>query len=370
MINSRRDFLGATARSAVFPTLVGLTRARPQSGLSIDWGYPEGAIRVGLNENPLGPSPRAIRAMTEALLQGSRYPKPQALVDKLAKLHRVEPEWIVLGCGSGEILRNLPSAFAREGELVAAREAYRSAATAAEKLKVPVHLVPLDEQFRHDLQAMAAAINSKTRLVVVSNPNNPTGTILPAQDLRNFADAIPKDAVYVVDEAYIHYAPQSEVSGLPKERSNVLVLRTFSKVYGLAGLRVGYGIAHPDLIKKLKENTFMYNVNAVGFAGALAALDDAEHVERSRALLRDGKLFWERTLRAMNADFVPSQAPFFLLNTGDDGEEVESRLQELKVYVRRGKDWDLPGYIRISYGTMDQNRAVASALRKSLKPST
>ncbi|MGH8245211.1 MAG: aminotransferase class I/II-fold pyridoxal phosphate-dependent enzyme, partial [Gammaproteobacteria bacterium] len=196
MTTSRREFLMAATAAAAL--------TRPGLGATTDWGYPDGAFRVGLNENPLGPSPRALKAMAAALAQGHRYPKPQALFERLARLHGVEPEWIVLGCGSGELLRIIPPALARDGEIVTVREAYRSVPSSAERLKIPVQMVPVDAEFRHDLDAMGRAIHSGTRVVVVCNPNNPTGTVLPANAVRQFAESIPEHAVCVIDEAYIH----------------------------------------------------------------------------------------------------------------------------------------------------------------------
>ncbi len=363
---SRRDFFATAAGAAVLSAFAPDVKARSNSSLHIDWGFPEGAIRVGQNENPLGVSPRAARAMAEAIVHGNRYPKPKTLADRIAKLHGVDPEWLVFSAGSGDILKAIPRAFAQDGEVVTAKESYRDLPSEAERMKIPVHMIPVDKNFRHDLNAMANVISSKTRVVNVTNPNNPTGTVLPAADLRRFADAIPKGAVYVIDEAYIHFAPEADVSALVKERENVLVLRTFSKIYGLAGMRIGYAVGHPDLIKVLKPHAGRY-VNPVGYAGALAALDDIEYQKRYLALLREAKQFYEQKLTSMGVEYAPSVTPFFLLNTGEKGEDVDKRLQEHKIFVRPGKDWDMPSYIRISYGTMEENKAVMAALGKTLK---
>lgn len=363
---SRREFFATAAGAAVLSALEPEARARSNSHLQIDWGYPEGAIRVGQNENPLGVSPKAAKAMAEAIVHGNRYPKPKTLAERIAKIHGVDPDWLLFAPGSGDILKGIPRAFAQDGEVVTAKESYRDLPSEAERMKIPLQMIPLDQKFCHDLNAMASAINSKTRVVNATNPNNPTGTVLPADELRKFADAVPKDAVYVIDEAYIHFVPEADTSALAKERKNVLILRTFSKIYGLAGMRIGYALGHPDLIKVLRPFAARY-VNPVGYAGALAVLDDIEYQERFRTLLRESKQFYQRKLAEMGAQYIPSQTPFFLLHTGEDGEEVEKRLQDLKIFVRRGKDWDMPPYIRISYGTMDENRAVAAALKKTLK---
>ena len=367
---SRRRFLTYAASGAVAAPLGARTRPRLAPSTPVDLGYPDGACRVGLNENPLGASPRALRAMTEALQQAHRYPKPQPLADKLAKHHGVDPEWVVLASGSSELLRNIPPALAVDGEIVTAREAYRSVPSTAEKLRIPCRMVPVDAALRHDLKAMAEAINPRTRVVLVCNPNNPTGTVLSAAELRAFADAVPREAVYVVDEAYIQFAPQADVMGLVKGRNNVLVLRTFSKAYGLAGMRVGYAVGHPDVVKKLRALSLVYNVSTVAYAGALAALEDTDHVERSRAHVRECRQFYDRAMAPWGRRYVPSETTFFLLESGEEGDEVERRLGELGVFIRRGTDWDLPIHIRVSYGTMEENRAVVAALRRTLRPQT
>jgi len=169
-----------------------------------------------------------------------------------------------------------------------------------------------------------------------------------------------------MDEAYIHYTPEADVSAAVAAHKNLLVLRTFSKIYGLAGLRIGYAVGHPDLVNRLREYTSFFNINAVGFAGALAALDDTEHIARCRALLREGKEFWEKTLTTRGTPFVRSEVPFFLVDTGREADIVERRLGADKIYVRRGRNWDMPRHLRISFGTMDENRAVAAALEKAL----
>lgn len=363
---SRREFFATAAGAAVLSVFEPHGHARPGPGLNIDWGYPEGAIRVGQNECPLGVSSKAARAMAEAIVHGNRYPRPKTLAERIAKLHGVDVESLVFSPGSGDILKAIPRAFATDGEVVVAKEAYRELPSEAERMKLKVHMIPVDGNYRHDLDAMANAINNRTRVVLVTNPNNPTGTVLSAEALRKFADAVPPEAVYVIDEAYIHFTPQADVSSLAKERKNVLVLRTFSKIYGLAGMRIGYAIGHPDLINVLRPFAARY-VNPVGYAGALAVLDDIEYQERYRALVRESREFYQKKLSEMGVETIPSETPFFLLNSREEGEELEKRLQEHKIFVRRGKDWDMPPYIRISYGTMEENRLVVSALKKCLR---
>ena len=208
---SRRQFLTAAAGAAVAPVLFPgrEAAAAPQqiAGMDIDWGYPEDAVRVGLNENPLGVSPKAAKAMIDAVQYGNRYLRSSNLTDKIAKLHGVEANQIVYGCGSTELLTNVPWAFAQDGEIVTGKQAYRDLPAEASRMGITTHMVPLDSTLTHDLDAMANAINDKTRVVNLTNPNNPTGTAVPAEEVRKFASVVPKEAVYLIDEAYIHLRP-------------------------------------------------------------------------------------------------------------------------------------------------------------------
>ena len=371
---SRRQFLRATAGAAVAPALFPgrEAAAAPQrlAGMDIDWGYPEDAVRVGLNENPLGVSPKAAKAMVDAVQYGNRYLRSSDLTDKLAKLHGVEVNQIVYGCGSTELLTNVPWAFAQDGEIVTGKQAYRDLPAEASRMGITTHMVPLDSTLTHDLDAMANAINDKTRVVNLTNPNNPTGTAVPAEEVRKFAGVVPKEAVYLIDEAYIHFAPESDSSAVVHDYDNVLVLRTFSKIFGMAGIRVGYGIGHPDLIRKMRRYSVRNNISVVGFAGALAAMDDTEHMDNYRALLRESREYYGRELTAMGVEHYPSRTPFFVLNAERDGTKVVEELQEHNVFIRRGNDWDLPTFVRVTYGTMDDNRKTLTALKKVLGKDT
>ncbi len=374
MKTSRRQFLATAAGAVAAPALlpgVEAVAAPPQLGnLGIDWGFPEDAVRVGLNENPLGVSPVAARAMLSAVVHGNRYLRSSTLIDKLAKLHGVDNDWITFGCGSTELLMNAPWGFAQGGEIVTGKEAYRDLPNESQQMGITTHMVPLDSSLTHDLGAMANAINDRTRIINVTNPNNPTGTLLPVQDLRAFARGVPAECVFLIDEAYIHFAPDEEASDLVREFDNVLILRTFSKIFGMAGIRVGYAVGHPDMIGKLRRYGVRNNVNTVGFVGAIAALDDTDHMEKYRNLLREGKDFYKKELDAAGIDHLPSWTPFFLINTHGDGQQVVDALVEHSVFIRRGVDWDLPTYVRVTYGTMEENLKVLAALKQVMPEGT
>jgi histidinol-phosphate aminotransferase len=323
-------------------------------------------VRAHISENPLGPSPRALRAMERTLACANRYPQSAALAARLARLHGVEPDQVVLGAGVTELLRNVPRAFARDGNIVMAREAYRSVATAAHQLGIPCRLVPVDRELKHDLAAIADALDADARVVAICNPNNPTGTVLSARAVEDFAAALPKRVVCVVDEAYVDFTPEASVGALAAGVSNVLVLRSFSKTHGLAGARVGYGIGHPDLTRKLADWCLPYNVGTIGCAAALAALDDFEHVARTRAYARECRDFYHHALARYGADYVPGETMSFLFAARQDGRVFAQRLEELGVIVRPGWHWDLPSHVRVSYGTMEDNRAIAAAIHRAV----
>jgi len=378
---SRREFLAAASAAlplaaascsppAPAPAAAPAAPApRPAAGPppGLDWGFPPGAVRVGLNECPLGPSPRAVEAMGRVLGQAHRYLRSTALQRALARKHGVDPSWIALGCGSTEHLQNAPRAYCgTDGEVVSARQAYRELPAAARLLGRPVHLVPLDAAQRHDLAAMAQAVTPRTRLVCVTNPNNPTGTLLPAAEIASFAKALPPEVVLVLDQAYIEFAPAADCVHLVRAHPNVLVLQTFSKIFGLAGVRVGYAVGQPKLLKPLRRLALRNHVNVVGFVGALAALEDPGHQEAYRALCASARELYTRELGALGLTSVGGATPFLVVDTRQDDDVVVGKLAGHGVFTRRGKDWGLPGWIRITVGTPEQNRQVIAALKQVL----
>jgi len=281
----------------------------------------------------------------------------------------VEPSWILLGCGTTELLRNLPHAFALpDGEVVTARESYRELPLESQRLGLKTHLVPLDRRLVQDLEAMARLVNEKTRIVNITNPNNPTGTVLSREAVAGLAGKLPVEVVLCVDEAYIEFAPEVDSSGLVRKHRNVLVLRTFSKTQGLAGMRIGYALGHPDLLEPLRRCALRYSINTAGYAGALAALEDSDHLRRTLRLRDQARVYYyQQELAALGLAARVGVTPFVLAEVGRDSLAVVQDLLARGVYVRPGRDWDLPTWIRISYGTMAQNRVVLGALKQVLK---
>lgn len=330
----------------------------------------EEIIKVASNENELGPSPKALEAMNAAAGEMHRYPDGGGfyLKRKLAEKLGVNPENLILGNGSNEVIEFLGHAYLATGtNLVMSESAFIVYLLVSRLFNAETTMVPMKDGLVHDLDAMLAAITPETRIVAVCNPNNPTGTINTPEEIEAFIKKLPDHVLAVFDEAYFELVPDEMqtdiISHIRKGRKNIMVLRTFSKAYGLAGLRIGYGIAHPEVIETLTHIRQPFNANAMAQAAALAALDDEEHLAKSREMVFQGlKLFAEKLPTIGNGlEFVPSFANFILVKTGN-GAEVFAELQKRKVIVRPMAGYGLPDWIRITIGTPEQNERVLAAL--------
>jgi len=325
---------------------------------------PSQIVKVASNENPLGPSPLAKVAMREAIEEAHIYPDGGGyrLRSAIAASFEMDLSNVVLGNGSNEIIELLCHTFLnRDAELIAAEHAfvvYKLMATlfGAKYVEVP------DPGFIHDLDGMADAITDKTRLVFIANPNNPTGTMVDQEAIDRFMARVPEHVIVVFDEAYIEF-PDSppDVLKYVREGRNVCVLRTFSKIHGLAALRVGYGLAATGVATLLQKARQPFNVNAIAQAGALAALADTEHIERTRAVNRAGMTFYEKALAERRLEYVPSYANFLLIRTGD-GDRIFREMLKQGVIVRAMSSYKLPEWVRISIGTEMQNHRCLEVL--------
>ncbi|MGA0845619.1 MAG: histidinol-phosphate transaminase [Luteolibacter sp.] len=325
---------------------------------------PGDIVKVASNENPLGPSPVALEAMREALTDAHIYPDGGGyrLRTAIAEMHGLDRSEIVLGNGSNEIIELLCHTFLnRQTELIAAEHAfvvYKLMATLFGARYVEV----ADPGFVHDLDAMAAAITDDTRLVFIANPNNPTGTMVGQEEMDRFMDRLPPHVVAVFDEAYYEFLDEPpDTLRYVREGRNVCVLRTFSKVHGLAALRVGYGVAPAHLAGLLQKARQPFNVNAIAQAGALAALADHEHLEKTKQMNRAGLEFYNFALSARGIEYVPSYANFVLVKTGR-GDELFREMLKQGVIVRAMSGYKLPDWVRISIGTEAQNRRCLEVL--------
>ena len=334
-------------------------------GLSAD-----GIIKLASNENPLGPSRQALTAIRKALAQVNLYPDGNAyyLKEKLAAKLGVTPAHLILGNGSNEVIEFIGHAVISPGdEVVVSQYSFAVYAIVTALFGGQLVVVPAKD-YGHDLDAMLAAINPNTRTVFVANPNNPTGTIAHREDLARFVAAVPENVVLALDEAYLEFL-NDPLDLVPEIRAgrkpNLLLMRTFSKIYGLAGLRLGYGIGHPDLIAELEKIRQPFNVNALAQAGALAALDDTAHAEKTRVKNLRGLRFFTRAFRALGLEFIPSSANFILVRVGD-GQRVFDELQKLGVIVRPMGGYQLPEWVRISIGLPRENKRCLAALKSAL----
>jgi histidinol-phosphate aminotransferase len=333
---------------------------------------PSGVVKLSSNENPLGPSPRALAAIQSAAANVYRYPDAGALAlrQALAARFEVAPEMVACSNGSDEMVFLLCVGLLREGdEAVMAHGSFISYYLRTIEMGGHAVRVPLRDH-AHDLDALADAVSERTRLLFLCNPNNPTGTTNSAAEVARLIERVPQDVLVIVDEAYIEFVERADYPDLLAElragRPNLILLRTFAKIYGLAGLRVGYAFAHPDMIAYLERVRPTFNVNALGQIAALAALEDEEHVTRSRAHAVACRAFFARELQALGLQPIPSQTNFVAFEVGDDGA-VASALLDRGFTVTPLAGWGLPGYMRVSFGTDEENARFFEALRDVLQ---
>jgi histidinol-phosphate aminotransferase len=326
---------------------------------------PDTIIKLASNENPFGPSPRAVAAAKRALEHGELYPDGGCfeLRQKLAAKFGLAAEQFVVGNGSNEIIELLGHAFVGPGdEVVMAAPAFVVYKLVTLLFGAKAVEVPLRD-WRHDLEKIAAAITPRTKLVFVCSPNNPTGTANTEAELTAFARALPDHVVCVFDEAYAEFLERApDLRPLIAEGRKIVCLRTFSKIYGLASLRVGYGYASAELCALLNRVRQPFNVNAIAQAAAVAALDDREFAEKTKTENHAGLAQLERGCRELGLEIVPSVANFMLVRVGD-GTRVFDALQRRGVIVRPVKSYGLPEWIRVTVGTREQNERLLAELR-------
>jgi len=341
---------------------------KPIEELEREYGVTN-AIKLASNENPLGPSPRAIAAARAVLPDIHRYPDgngfglKQALSQKLG----VTPECITLGNGSNDILELLARAFVQsENEVVFSEHAFAvyPIVTGAVGAK-PV--ITKTKRWGHDLAAMQAAVNSRTRLVFIANPNNPTGTWTRKDELDSFLRAMPAHVLILVDEAYFEYINEPDYPDTVAWRDrfpNLVTARTFSKIYGLAGLRVGYGVSSPEVAEILNRVRQPFNVNSVALAAATAALEDDAHVARAADLNRQGMLQLTQAFQTLGLEFIPSAGNFVCVDVGKPTAPVYEQLLRAGIIVRPVASYGMPNHLRVTVGLPEENERFINALEK------
>jgi histidinol-phosphate aminotransferase len=370
-IHSRRDFsriLGQSLAAAIAaPTLPNLNRLdAPQTN-----PMPLGPVRLNFNENPYGPSPKARAALADCGSISNRYPDAayRLLRNMLAQKYNLKPENIILGCGSTEILRAADDAFLDPTRnVVAATATFEAVLDYARVLRSNAVLVPLTSNHRHDLQKMAAACTSKTGVAYVCNPNNPTGTIVTRDEFAAFVQAVPTTTLIVVDEAYYDFADDprcaSALEFIPAH-PNVIVARTFSKIYGMAGMRLGYAIGAREPISRLAQQLLQDNGNAAVLQAALASLADNDHVATCRAQLNGTRDWLCAELTKDSRPFIASQTNFVMLDLGADVRPIIEEFRARNILVGRSFT-ALPNFLRVTIGTQPETEAFLAALREIL----
>jgi histidinol-phosphate aminotransferase len=328
------------------------------------------AIKLASNENPLGPSPKAQEAIRNYLDHLHFYPDGGGfyLRTKLAEIHGLAMDEIILGAGSTDLMELAAKAFLGGGdEAITSESAFYMYGLAIEQMGAARVLTPMRDM-TFDLVAMAHAVTQRTKVVYLGNPNNPTGTMFTAEDLGRFLDSIPSRILVVLDEAYYDYVQRPDYPhsvDCVRASRNVLVLRTFSKVHGLAGLRLGYGMGHRELIECLDRIRSPFNTSSVAQVAGLAALDDREHVARSVESNRQEMKFLAQELSLMGVRYTPSAGNFLLFDTGRDCEEDFLRLLHEGVIVRPMKLYGFPTSLRVTVGRHEENERFLEALQRA-----
>lgn len=328
---------------------------------------PASVIKLASNENPLGPSPLAVAAMSEALRSLHLYPDGSAfhLKNRLAAHLGVDPAQVILGNGSNEVLEFVGHAVMRPGdEVVVSQHCFAVYPIVNALFGSRLVTVPARPDFGADIDAMLAAITPRTTAVFLANPNNPTGNLATREEVCRLVDGVPARVLLVLDEAYVEFLdePFDSVALIRDgSRPNLLVARTFSKVYGLAGLRLGYGVASREVVAAMEKVRQPFNINAVAQAGAIAALGDTAHLEATRANNRAGLALLQSAFARMGLRFVPSHANFVLVDVGD-GARVSAALQQRGVIVRPMGGYGLGAWIRVTVGTPPENQRFLEAL--------
>lgn len=351
--------------------LVPYPPGKPIEEVEREYGI-SGSIKLASNECPIGPSPKAVEAAANALSGLNIYPDGSGyyLKEKLSKKLSINPENLILGNGSNEIIELIVRAFIERGDEAVMGDpafiVYQIITKAVGGTPVPVPLL----DFVHDLPAMAAAVTDKTKVIFVANPNNPTGTIVQKTDLESFLKSVPDDVLIVMDEAYHEYSEESHnyqsSHAYLDDYPNLVVLRTFSKAYGLAGLRVGFGMASKEVIDILERVRQPFNINSLALAGAEAALDDVSHLEKGLKINTGGMHYLYSELDSLGLSYVKSYANFVLFDVAMDGSVLCEKLLKKGVIARPMAGYGLKTHIRITVGLPEENERFVEALKECL----
>lgn len=357
--------------NAYIQTLVPYETGKPVEDVAREFGLsPEKIAKLASNENPLGPSPHALAAARQSLQDMHFYPDGGSfyLRQALAREHGIDPSQLTFGCGSNEIIQFVAQAFTAPGggSLLASRYAFIVYKLVAHLLNVRLVEAP-DREYGHDLEAMRRAITPDTRVIFIANPNNPTGTRVPNTELEAFIRSVPRHCLVCLDEAYYEFLDSPPPSiGWVQEGLPVIVLRTFSKIHGLAGLRIGYSVAQPDVARMLERCRQPFNITSTAQAAALAALEDRSHVAQTKRVNAENRDLLAAWLDRNGIPYVPSEANFLMARTGHGRETFQALLRH-GVIVRPLAPYGLPDWLRLSIGTAAQIDQLTGALGTALR---
>ncbi len=373
MTLSRRKFMGASVASiAVAPTVFNAPAIAQNETSDIDWsmGFPDDATLLNRNENPIGPSPKAIEAAKLGIEKSFRYADSIYIKSLLAGQFDVDADHVLVGTGSGEMLNAAPLAYMTDSNhnMVATWESYRPIPGRAQRLggKVKwVNLLP-EENYQYDVDRLLSAVDENTRLLFMVTPNNPTGTILSYANIKRLADELPEHVLLILDGAYRDFqeGETDEIELVKQGYKNILVTRTFSKTYAMAGLRAGYAVAHPDVIRKIAQFAGSpTSTNMAGFGAMAASIGDMDYLRKSRDFVNNARTYFERELGAMRINTLAGPPIFILAETGENTQAISDELRSRKIFVRPGGEWGMSNHMRVSYGLDHENAAFIAALK-------
>ncbi|MFC3041711.1 histidinol-phosphate transaminase [Virgibacillus xinjiangensis] len=329
-------------------------------------------VKLASNENPLGPSPKGVQAITDSLDGLNRYPDADtsALKEAIASQMELSQDQLIVTNGADELITLVSEAFLEEGdEIIVPFPSFSEYDFGAQLMGAEVVPVHLEEDFRFNVDRMISAITEKTKLIYICSPNNPTGTYLPKSDLEKLLQAMPDHVLMVYDAAYSHYATAEDYTdGVEYVQAGypIIALQTFSKIYGLAGVRVGFGAAPDYVIQTILKVKEPFNVNALAQAAAAAAIRDEEHVEASREMNSTGGDQLYHLFNELGLSYIETQANFILVKFGPDAKRIHDELLTKGVIVRYGNTWGMPEHVRVSIGTQEENQFFIDALQSIL----
>ncbi|GJM16927.1 MAG: histidinol-phosphate aminotransferase [Thermodesulfobacteriota bacterium] len=350
--------------------LIPYVPGKPVEELERELGI-SGAVKIASNENPLGPSPLAEKAVTEAVHNLNRYPDGDAfyLKEKLSNKLGIKPETLIFGNGSNDVIDIAARTFMKPGdEAIFGEYAFIVYPIVTQAVGAKAVISPMPD-YTHNLRDMHSRITKKTKIIFIANPNNPTGTMVGQDEFEWFIENVPEDILVLVDEAYFEYVDDEDYPNSLEYHDNgksIITVRTFSKIYGLAGLRLGYGIAHEDIISNMQRVRHPFNSNSLSQIGAIAALDDAEHIERTKTINREGLHYVTQELEKLNIPYAPSYTNFVLIDLGEDPMATYNELLKEGVIVRPVMGYGLKTHLRVTIGTQEENEKFVNGIKKVL----